>query len=361
MGLFDTIASVVGSLADNTVGMINQNQQNKANLRMMREQNSFNAEQSQIQRDWQERMWGMNNSYNSPDAMIARGLNPFIQGSAAMAGSKAPASGGAAATAASVPSMQSFKPNFSNVFNSLASLAQAKKAQSESNNIDAITPQIANYYKGLTNWKNLAIGESGYWNKETGRISASLDQSTEAQELKNLQFAERLSAAQETQILLNSDAQRILNRYLDEQQQADLFLKGQTLTNLQLNGALTEKQIQTELQRAILTAVQASGQKISNDIAAKTADSLIKASNAAYQLQYRDASYDSANVKLRKHVQYNTAKAQQKLYEYGADLVRKKGRTHYWESVSQGIGSIASGSGNVIGAFRPGARTFRND
>lgn len=361
MGLFDAIASTVGNLTDNVVGMVNQNHQNKVNLRMMREQNSFNAEQSQIQRDWQERMWGMNNSYNSPDAMISRGLNPFIQGSAAMAGSKAPASGGAAATAAPVPSMQAFKPNFSNVFNSLASLAQAKKAQSESNNIDAITPQIANYYKGLTNWKNLAIGESGYWNKETGRISASLDQSTEAQELKNLQFAERLSAAQETQILLNSDAQRILNRYLDEQQQADLFLKGQTLTNLQLNGALTEKQIQTELQRAILTAAQASGQKISNDIAAKTADSLIKASNAAYQLQYRDASYDSANVKLRKHIQYNTAKAQQKMYEYGADLTRKQARTHYWDSVSRGIGNIASGVGNFIGSFRPGANIYRND
>lgn len=358
MGLFDAIASTVGNLTDNVLGMVNQNHQNKVNLRMMREQNSFNAEQSQLQRDWQERMWNMNNAYNSPDAMITRGLNPFIQGSAAMAGSRAPASGGAAATAAPVPSMQAFRPNFSNVFNSLASLAQAKKAQSESNNIDAITPQIANYYKGLTNWKNLAIGESGYWDKVTGRISASLDQSIEAQELKNLQFAERLSAAQETQILLNSDAQRTLNRYLDEMQQADLFLKGQTLVNLQLNGALTEKQIQTELQRAILTAAQASGQKISNHIAASTADSLIKASNAAYQLQYRDASYDSANVKLRKHVQYNTAKAQQKLYEYGADLARKKGRTHYWESISQGLGSVAFGVGNVIGSFRPGAQIF---
>lgn len=360
MGLFDAIASTVGNLTDNVLGMVNQNHQNKVNLRMMREQNAFNAEQSQVQRDWQEKMWDMNNAYNSPNAMISRGLNPFVQGSAAMAGSRAPASGGAAASAASVPSMQAFRPNFSNVFNSLATLAQAKKAQSESNNIDAITPQIANYYKGLTNWKNLAIGESGYWNKETGRISASLDQSTEAQELKNLQFAERLSAAQETQILLSSEAQRILNRYLDEQQQADLFIKGQTLVNLQLNGALTEKQIQTELQRAILTAAQVSGQKISNDIASRTAESLIKASNAAYVLQYRDASYDSANVKLRKHIQYDTDKAKQSLYEYGADLTRKKGRTHYWESVSHGLGSIASGVGNVIGSFRPGNTTIYN-
>ena len=361
MGLFDAIASTVGNLTDNALGMVNQNHQNKVNLRIMREQNAFNAEQSQLQRDWQEKMWNMNNDYNSPDAMIARGLNPFTQGSAAMGGSKAPASGGAAATAASVPSMQAFRPNFSNVFNSLASLAQAKKAQSESNNIDAITPQIGNYYKGLTNWKNLAIGESGYWNKETGRISASLDQSTETQELKNLQFAERLSAAQETQILLNSEAQRILNRYLDQQQQADLFIKSQTLVNLQLSGALTEKQIQTELQRAILLAAQAAGQNITNDIAARTAESLIKASNASYQLQYRDASYDAANVKLRKHIQYNTDMAKQKLYEYGADLTRKQGRTHYWDSVSRGLGSIASGAGNVIGSFRPGANIFRND
>ena len=69
--------------------------------------------------------------------------------------------------------------------------------------------------------------------------------------------------------------------------------------------------------------------------------------------QYRDASYDSANVKLRKHIQYDTAKAQQNLYEYGADLTRKRSRTHYWESVSHGLSSIASGAGNVIGSFRP--------
>ena len=361
MGLFDAIASTVGNLTDNVVGMFNQNHQNKVNLRMMREQNAFNAEQAQIQRDWQQQMWDMNNAYNSPDAMISRGLNPFIGSSTGAGVSRSPASGGAAATAAPVPSMQAFRPNFSNVFNSLASLAQAKKAQSESNNIDAITPQIADYYKGLTNWKNLAIGESGYWNKETGRISASLDQSTEAQELKNLQFAERLSAAQETQILLNSDAQRTLNRYLDEQQQADLFIKGQTLVNLQLNGALTEKQIQTEIQHAILTAAQASGQKISNRVAEDVAESLIKASNAAYQLQYRDASYDSANVKLRKHIQYGTDKARQKMYEYGADLTRKQSRTHYWDSASRGLSSMASGAGNIIGSMRPGAQIFRND
>lgn len=368
MGLFDAIASSAANLTDNVFGMVNQNHQNKVNLRMMREQNAFNADQSAIQRQWTTDMWNRNNRYNSPNEMISRGLNPFIQGSAAMAGSRSPASGGAAATAAPVPSMQAYKPNFSSVFQSLASLAQAKASEasagesnSRSRQTDAVTPLLSDYYRGLTNWKNLAIGDSGYWNKDTGRISAALDQSTEAQNLKNAQFAERISAAQETQILLNSEAQRVINKYMDQNQQADLFIKAQTLTNLRIQGALTEKQIQTEIQRAILTAAEASGKKISNRIASETADSLIKAANASNELQYRDSTYDYKNVKLRKHTEYKTSMANQRAAEYGADLLRKQNRTYYWDSVSRGIGSIASGSGNFIGSFRPGAYIYRND
>jgi hypothetical protein len=119
---------------------------------------------------------------------------------------------------------------------------------------------------------------------------------------------------------------------------------------------LTEKQIQTEIQRAILVSAEASGKKIDNRIAAETANSLIKAANASNVLQYRDSMYDSANVKLRKHMEYNTSMAKQKAAEYGAELARKQGRTHYWESVSRGLGSIASGAGNIIGAgFRLGS------
>lgn len=368
MGLFDAIASTAAGITDNVVGMVNQNHQNKFNLRMMREQNAFNAEQAQFQRDWQQQMWGMNNTYNSPNAMISRGLNPFVQGSAAMAGSRSPASGGAAATGAPVPSMQAYRPNFSSVFQSLASLAQAKASEaaadesgSRARQTDTVTPLLSDYYRGLTNWKNLAIGASGYWNKETGRISAALDQSTEAQKLKNAQFAERISAAQETQILLNSEAQRIMNKYMEQNQQADLLIKAQTLVNLKAQGVFTEKQIQTEIQRAVLYSVEASGKKIDNRVAAETADSLIKAANASYELQYRDSTYDYTNVKLRKHTEYKTYMAQQKAAEYGAELARKQSRTHYWDAVTRGLGSIAAGAGNVIGSFRPGANIFRND
>ena len=103
------IIAAGASLAGNAIGSASQNKTNQTSIDINRENNAFNAQQAQIQRDWQEKMWGMNNSYNSPNAMISRGLNPFIQGPAALAGSKSPASGGAAASAAGMPSFHYFR------------------------------------------------------------------------------------------------------------------------------------------------------------------------------------------------------------------------------------------------------------
>ena len=120
------IIAAGASLAGNVIGSSSQNKANQTSIDINRENNAFNAEQAQIQRSWQEKMWGMNNSYNSPNAMISRGINPFVQGSAAMAGSKSPASGGVAASAAPPPSIQAFRPDFSDVGTALASMAQAR-------------------------------------------------------------------------------------------------------------------------------------------------------------------------------------------------------------------------------------------
>jgi hypothetical protein len=355
------IIAAGASLAGNAIGASSQNKANQTNIGINRENNAFNAQQAQIQRDWQEKMWGMNNSYNSPNAMISRGLNPFVQGSAAMAGSKSPASGGAAASAAPSPSVQAFRPDFSDVGSALASMAQARAAMINAENNAKVVPYEINRILGDTNYRNIGIGQSGYWNASTGRESALLDQSKEYQELKNMEFAARLTQAQESQILLDAEAQQILNKYLDEQQQADLFIKGQTLANLYAQGALTEAQYKHEMAEAVKTAVETNGLRIQNRIAEGTADSLIKAANASNELQYRDSTYDYKNVKLRKHVEYKTSMANQKAAEYGAELARKQSRTHYWDSVTRGAGSIAFGAGNFIGSFRPGANIFRND
>ena len=331
---------------------------NDANERQAQLNRSFQRQEAQKTRDWQEEMWNKQNEYNSPEAMISRGLNPFLHGSS---GTGASVPTGAQAGSVSTPSMQAPHFDFSSVDQALVSFAQAKKALSEANQIDTLTPYMAKKMLGDTNYKNIGVGQSGYWNKETGRISAELDQSMERQQLENAVSAAKLSAAQTTQIYLQSDAQAILNKYMDAQQQADLFTKAQYLYNLVQQGALTEKQVQTEIQRAVLLASQAQGQKISNKIAFDTADALISATNMAYYTQYYDSLWDYKNVNNRKNMQYSKDKAIRDYYKWSAGNAKKDFESYGLRNAIEYASRIFQGAGNIIGAMRPGAQIFRND
>ena len=317
------IIAAGASLAGNAIGSASQNKTNQTSIDINRENNAFNAEQAQIQRDWQEKMWGMNNSYNSPNAMISRGLNPFVQGSAALAGSKSPASGGAVASAAGMPSLQAFRPDFSDVGSALASMAQARAAMLNAEQNVALTPYKIQQILGDTNYRNIGVGQSGYWNASTGRRSALVDQYKEYQELKNIEFAGRLTKAQEAQILLDSEAQQVLNKYLDEQQQADLFIKGQTLANLYTQGALTEAQYKNQMAQAVKASVETNGLRISNKIAKETADSLIYANIHANRALGISSSWDFDNVNAIKKGNLQQGEALRDYYRWSSKNKQK--------------------------------------
>ena len=352
----------LGAAIGGIFGTLQQSSANRANFRNTQITNKFNMLEAQKQRDWQEKMVDESREYNSPEAMIARGLNPFMSGSAALTGTGSGSSpSGAQASAVSPIPYQAFHPDFSSVDTSLVSFAQAKKLISESKQIETLLPYIINRILGDTNYKNIGVGQSGYWNEETGRISAELDQSMERQQLENAVTAGKLSAAQITQVYLQADAQAILNKYMDAQQQADLFTKAQYLYNLVQQGALTEKQIQTELQRAVLIAAQAQGQKISNKIASGTADALISATNMSYYTQYYDSLWDYKNVNNRKNMQYSKDKALRDYYKWSAGNAKKDFDSYGLRNAIDYTSRVFSGAGNVIGAMRPGAQIFRND
>lgn len=346
------IIAAGASLAGNAIGASSQNKVNQTNIDINRENNAFNAEQAQIQRDWQEKMWGMNNSYNSPNAMISRGLNPFVQGSAAMAGSKSPASGGAAASAAPPPSLQAFRPDFSDVGSALASMAQAHAAMLNAKQNVALTPYKIDQLRGATDYRNIGIGESGYWNKSTGRESALLDQSKEYQELKNMEFAGRLTQAQESQILLDAEAQQVLNKYLDEQQQADLFIKGQTLANLYAQGALTEAQYKTEMAKAVKLSVETNGLRIQNRIAEETADSLIYANLQSNRARGLSSLWDSKNMNVLKNMEYSKDKALRDYYKWSSREKQKDVSSYELRNTLEYGTRIFTGTGNTVGTLK---------
>lgn len=350
----------LGAAISGIFGTLQQSSANRANFRNTQTTNQFNMKEAQKQRDWQEKMIDESREYNSPQAMISRGLNPFMSGSSAMTGSGVSSPGGAQASAVNPIPYQAFHPDFSSVDTALASFAQAKKAISESNQIDAMTPFMIDKLKGDTNYRQIGIGDSGYWNKETGRISAELDQSLERQQLENAVAAGKLSAAQTSQIYLQSDAQAILNKYMDVQQQADLFTKVQYLYNLVQQGALTEKQVQTEIQRALNIAAQTKGLTISNEISAGTADALVSATNMAYYTQYYDSLWDYKNVNNRKGIQYSKDKAIRDYYKWSAGNAKKDFDSYGLRNAVDYGSRIFQGAGNIIGAMRPGAQTYRN-
>lgn len=321
--LLGGIIAAGASLAGNAIGAASQSNTNAASKEIAEMNNKFNAEQAQIQRDWQERMWNKNNEYNSPQAMISRGLNPFIGSSAGAGVSKSPASGGSAAQAAGMPSLQAFRPDFSDVGTALASMAQARAAMMNAEQNAALTPYRMQEILGNTNYRNIGIGQSGYWNAFTGRRSALLDQSKEYQELKNMEFSGRLTSAQEAQILLDSQAQQVLNKYLDEQQQADLFIKGQTLANLYAQGALSEAQYKNQMAQAVKTAAETNGIRINNKIAESTADSLIYANIQSNRARGLSSLWESKNTNVLKNIEYSKDKALRDYYKWSSKHKQK--------------------------------------
>lgn len=345
------IIAAGASLAGNAIGASSQSSTNDANVEINRQNNQFNADQAAMQRQWTTDMWNRNNRYNSPNEMISRGLNPFISNTGAGV-SKSPASGGSAATASSSPSLQAFRPDFSDVGSALASMAQARAAMLNAEQNAALTPYKIDQIRGATDYRNIGIGESGYWNASSGRRSALLDQSKEYQDLKNMEFAGRLTSAQEAQILLDSEAQQILNKYLDEQQQADLFIKGQTLANLYAQGALTEAQYKNQMAQAVKTSVETNGLRINNKIAEQTADSLIYANIQSNRSRGLSSLWDSKNTNILKGIEYSKDKALRDYYKWSAKEKQKDVNTYELRNTLDYGTRIFTGTGNTVGTLK---------
>lgn len=337
--------------------LFGQSSANSSNKSIMREQNAFNAAEAQKSRDFALEMWNKTNEYNSPSAQRQRmeeaGLNPFL--SDVSTGSASTADTSAQASAASSPSMQSVVPDFSSVASAIASMAQARKVATETESTaiynriaePLLNAQLQQTY-GNTDYKNLAVRDSKYWNRETGWISQDIDQSREKQELQNARYSARLIQAQEASILLDSKAKSILNKYMDEQQQADLLVKAQTLVNMRADvgykGAMSDAALaraKSDLAQAVLTSAQTKGQRISNSIAEETAESLIRASIQSNELS--SITSDESKKYARRDVQSKSSKLSSESKE-----AHKSQKTRYWRDFSQVISNVGNAVGNFI-------------
>lgn len=284
MGLLAGIATGIGTLGGALFGKKSTDSANKTNLKINQMNNDFNAREAQKARDFQLDMWNRENEYNSASSQRKRleeaGYNPYM--SDAQAGTATGMSGTSAATAAGAVSQIPYTPDFQSVGVNLASALKmmSEKKQTDIENLnmsDLLRSQIWQNL-GATDWRN-ASPEARAYNLSQGRKAAELGMASLEENLSNQRWSNNLLVANIANSLLDAESKTILNKYLDEQQLAELNMKAANYEYLIMSGQLKRQEVNNLIAEEIETYARANGYNLQNYITRKTADGVIRATN----------------------------------------------------------------------------------
>lgn len=279
-GLFGGLGSVISG----AIGAKTTADTNKTNLKINQMNNDFNAREAQKARDFQLDMWNRENEYNKASSQRKRleeaGYNPYMND--AQAGTATGMSGTSASTAAGASPQIPYTPDFQSVGVNLASALKmmSEKKQTDIENLnmsDLLRSQIWQNI-GATDWRN-ASPEARAYNLSQGRKAAELGMASLEENLSNQRWSNNLLVANIANSLLDADAKTVVNKYLDENQRAELNIKAANYEYLIMSGQMKRQEVNNLIADEILTYAKANGQKISNRVAKETADKLIKATN----------------------------------------------------------------------------------
>lgn len=274
----------VGSVISGAIGAKSTADTNKTNLKINQMNNDFNAREAQKARDFQLDMWNKENEYNKASSQRKRleeaGYNPYM--SDAQAGTATGMSGTSAATAAGAAPQVPYTPDFQSVGVNLASALKmmSEKKQTDIENLnmsDLLRSQIWQNI-GATDWRN-ASPEARAYNLSQGRRAAELGMASLEENLSNQRWSNNLLVANIANSLLDADTKTILNKYLDQQQLAELNMKAANYEYLVMSGQMKRQEINNLIADEIETYARANGYNLQNYITRKTAGGLIRATN----------------------------------------------------------------------------------
>lgn len=274
----------VGSVVSGAIGAKTVSDTNKTNLKINQMNNDFNAREAQKARDFQLNMWDKENEYNKASSQRKRleeaGYNPYM--SDAQAGTAAGMSGTSAATAAGALPQTPYTPDFQSVGVNLASALKmmSEKKQTDIENLnmsDLLRSQIWRNI-GATDWRN-ASPEARAYNLAQGRRAAELGMASLEENLSNQRWSNNLLVANIANSLLDADTKTILNKYLDQQQLAELNIKAANYEYLVMSGQMKRQEINNLIAEEIETYARANGYNLQNRILRETSDGVIRATN----------------------------------------------------------------------------------
>lgn len=287
MGFLDFIP-VFGQAVSSIGNAVSTNSANRTNMQINRMNNEFNAAEAEKARQFQLDMWNKTNEYNTASAQRTRleeaGLNPYLMMNGGSAGTAQSSGSSVPASAASPLSMQ--RQDFSGLSNALSSALQISNQTKETNAVvqnlqsqKSLADAQANSILSNVDWWKLGP-EYKKWSQMTGLSRVGLQYQTDRQNLRNMTWSGNLIQAQRLGVLLDNNAKKTVNKYLDEGQQLQLDLLASQYYDSMASGHLKYQQAKSEITKRILMSAEANGYRINNRIAEETADSYIKALNA---------------------------------------------------------------------------------
>ena len=284
MSVLPAIVSGVGALGSALFGKTSTDSANKTNLKINQMNNDFNAREAQKARNFQLDMWNRENEYNKASSQRKRledaGYNPYMND--AQAGTAAGMSGTSSASAAGAVSQVPYAPDFQSVGVNLASALKmmSEKKQTDIENLnmsDLLRSQIWQNL-GATDWRN-ASPEARAYNLTQGRRAAELGMASLEENLSNQRWSNNLLVANIANSLLDAESKTILNKYLDDQQLAELNIKAANYEYLVMSGQLKRQEVNNLIAEEIETYARANGYHLQNRILRETSDGLIRATN----------------------------------------------------------------------------------
>lgn len=317
-GLLSAGTSVLGGI----LGSIGQKKANETNMKINQMNNEFNERMLDKQLAFQEDMWNKTNEYNTAANQRKRleeaGLNPYLMMSGGNAGTATAMSGGSASAASPIP-MQNQMGAALQGASSFGSLANdvALSASEISNKNSLTMGNIIN--NDFLRERNRATLDEIYSRIQANKGRYKLD-SVRA-EYEDLSMTNRLyQLGLQNQLLidqarrvravtaltgLQADSQKILNRYLDRQQQMEISERVARVAQLGQMMRESNAKIRLMAVQEVKTSCEAYGVKLRNGVYEQIATGMVNAINAENLASSQGYEYYDGESRARDFQQYN--------------------------------------------------------
>lgn len=332
----------------------------------------FQTSEREASQQWNLDQWNRENAYNDPSAQRARmeaaGFNPYNMnidaGSASTSGAQSSPGSGSQATASQTPSLPAYT-GYASDFQSIASgIAQIGNAVSSGIDArltsaygdDLMKADIMSKIGGNSEWLT-DVYKLGRQNEAPNLLGIDLRK----KRLENLSTETnvKVALAQGALLGLQAEGQRIVNKFMPAQQQAEFFLKTANAFAQYKAGKLSEAQVKTQIKQQALLEAQAAGQKLNNRLAERLADYQFKAMAAEYRANaayyngfYNDAWQAGMSKATQARYESNAARIAAQMSEIFKDREKASWKNNpIYYNISELLKGLLGGVGSVVGPF----------